>query len=311
MKLTIHIASVLAMLCSVVTTVVAQKPILPDFHADPSAHEWAGKYWIYPSTDEPGSTTWRQMRRWSCYSSTDLVKWKDEGEIFSLKDVSWAEDAAFAPDAAYRNGKYYFIFPASFNIGVAVSDRPQGPFKDALGKPLIKDGETGARAMDPCLFVDDDEAKTPYLYYGNGKGARVVKLKDSLLERDGEIIKLPLKEFAEGLWVYKRNGLYYFTHPNHYTDEQGNVKQLLVYSTSPTPTGPFTYRGSFLNNFSRNSHHSIIDIKGKTYLFYHIEGPSPYERRVCVDYLEFDKDGLIKEVKMTKEGIKPLKKGKR
>lgn len=286
--------------------VSAQKQILPDFHADPSAHSWDGKHWIYPSTDEPGSTTWKQMKRWSCFSSKDLVNWKDEGEIFSLDKISWASEAAFAPDAMKWNGKYYFFFPAQFMIGVAVSDKPNGPFKDALGKPLIGTKECkGVSSFDPCIFIDTDQ--TPYLYYGGGGGVAVVRLKKNLIEKDEEIKKLPLKDYAEGIWVFKRRGIYYFTYPNHYKDSQGNIKQLLVYSTSTTPYGPFTYRGSFLDNKSRNSHHSIIKINGQWYLFYHIQGPSPYERRVCVDYLNFNDDGTIQEVKMTKEGIKPIK----
>lgn len=285
--------------------VVAQKQILPDFHADPSAHYWDGKYWIYPSTDEPGSTTWRQMKRWHCYSSTNLVDWKCEGEIFSLDKISWADDAAFAPDAVKWKGKYYFFFPASFKIGVAVSDKPQGPFKDALGKPLIYDRQCkGVRSFDPCIFIDTDE--TPYLYYGGGGGVAVAKLKDNLTEIDGEIIKLPLQQYAEGIWVHKRNGIYYFTYPNHYKDKDGNIKQLLVYSTSKSPLGPFEFKGAFFDNKSRNSHHSIIEINGQWYLFYHIQGPSPYERRVCVDYLYYDEEGNIKTVEMTKQGIKPI-----
>ena len=284
----------------------AQKQILPDFHAVPSAHYWDGKYWIYPSTDEPGSTTWRQMKRWHCYSSEDLSQWKCEGEIFSLDKVSWASEAAFAPDAMKWKGKYYFFFPAQFQIGVAVSDKPNGSFKDTLGKPLIKADECpGGRSFDPCIFIDTDSV--PYLYYGGGGAVAVVRLKDNLLEKDSEVIKLPLKDYAEGIWVHKRNGLYYFTYPNHYKDAEGNIKQLLVYSTSTSPLGPFVYRGAFFDNKSRNSHHSIIEIKGKWYLFYHIQGPSPYERRVCVDYLEYNADGTIKEVKMTKDGIEPLK----
>ncbi len=285
----------------------AQKVILPDFHADPSAHYWDGKYWIYPSTDEPGSTTWRQMRQWHCYSSKDLVNWTNEGKLLDVDDISWAEDAAFAPDAMKWKGKYYFFFPAGMKIGVAISDKPNGPFKDALGKPLIGAGECPkVSTFDPCIFIDDD--KTPYLYYGGGGGCAVVKLnKKNLLERDGELTKLPLEQYAEGIWVHKYKGLYYFTYPNHYKDSEGNVKQLLVYSTSTSPMGPFTFRGPFLDNKSRNSHHSIIEIKGQWYLFYHIQGPSYYERRVCVDYLEYNDDGTIKEVKMTKEGIRPIK----
>lgn len=285
----------------------AQKPILPDFHADPSAHNWGdGRYWLYPSTDEPGSTTWDQMKRWNCYSSTDLVNWRDEGEIFSLEDISWADDAAFAPDAAQRNEKYYFYFPASFQIGVAVSDNPNGPFVDALGVPLIGREECkGTRTFDPCIFIDDDPQQTPYLYYGSGKVA-VTKLKDNMIEREGDIQQLPIKGYHEGIWVHKYRDTYYFTYPSMYLDEQGAKKQVLMYYTAPTPLGPFTERGPFFYNYSRNSHHSIIEIEGQSYLFYHIEGPSPYERRVCVEYLEYDQDGLIKEVKMTAEGIKPL-----
>jgi len=282
----------------------AQKPILPDFHADPSAHYWDGKYWIYPSTDEPGSTSWKEMKRWHCYSSVDLENWKNEGQIFSLDDISWASESAFAPDAMKWKGKYYFFFPAQVQIGVAVSDKPNGPFKDALGKPLIAKNECpGVATFDPTIFIDTDN--TPYLYYGGGHGVAVVKLKDNLIERDGEITKLPIEGYAEGIWVHKRNDIYYFTYPSR-VERDGKVNQLLVYSTAPTPTGPFTYQGAFLDNKSRNSHHSIIEIEGKWYLFYHIQGPSPYERRVCVDYLEYDNEGKIKEVKMTKTGVNPL-----
>ncbi|MFI3322557.1 MAG: family 43 glycosylhydrolase [Rikenellaceae bacterium] len=286
----------------------AQKPILPDFHADPSAHQWDGKYWIYASTDEKGSTSWKEMKRWWLYSSTDLKDWSDEGEIFSLEEVSWASESAFAPDAIKRNGKYYLFFPAQVQIGVAVADKPSGPYKDILGEPLIKERECkGVASFDPTIFIDDDEAKTPYLYYGGGGGAAVVELDDNLTKRVSEIQKIALEGYGEGIWVHKYNGLYYFSYPSPYDDEDGNRKQLLVYSTAPTPTGPFTYRGSFLDNKSRNSHHSIIEIKDRWYLFYHIEGPSGYERRVCIDYLEYDKDGLIKPVKMTKKGVKALK----
>lgn len=284
---------------------VAQKPILPDFHADPSVHYWDGKYWMYPSTDEPGSTSWAEMKRWSCFSSTDLATWKDEGQIFSLEDISWAKDCAFAPDAVKWKGKYYFVFPAGKHVGIAVADNPAGPFKDAIGKPLIMDRECkGVRSFDPCLFVDDDH--TAYLYYGGGGGCAVAKMKDNMVEIDGEITKLPLEQYAEGIWVHKRKGIYYFTYPNHYKDKEGNIKQLLVYSTAPTPMGPFTFQGPFLDNKSRNSHHSVIEVDGQSYLYYHIQGPSAYERRVCVDYLYYDKAGKIKEVKMTQEGIKPI-----
>ena len=283
----------------------AQKPILPDFHADPSIHFWDGKYWIYPSTDEPGSSSWLQMKRWSAYSSEDLVNWVDEGQLLSLEDISWAEEAAFAPDAMKWKGRYYFFFPAGFQIGVAVSDRPNGPFKDALGKPLIpKKAVEGVLTFDPCIFIDDDG--TPLLYYGGGNGVAVVQLKENLIELDGPIKKLPLKNYGEGIWVHKRGETYYFSYPIH-IEREGKTKQLLAYSTSDSPYGPFEYRGIILDNDSRNSHHSIIEIGDQWYLFYHIEGPSPYERRVCADYLYYHEDGSIREVQMTSQGIRPLK----
>ncbi|MEN8120397.1 MAG: family 43 glycosylhydrolase [Bacteroidota bacterium] len=285
--------------------VFAQKPILPDFHADPSAHIWDGKYWIYPSTDEPVSLSWMEMKRWHCYSSTNLVEWTNEGEIFNLDSVSWADKAAFAPDAVKWKGNYYYYFPADFQIGVAIAHKPNGPFTDALGEPLIKrNAVEGVASFDPCIFIDSDSI--PYLYYGGGNGVAVSILKNNLIEIKGEIRKLELEGYHEGIWVHKKDSLYYFSYPK-LIKQEGKIKQLLVYSTAPSPLGPFTYRGMFFDNNSRNSHHSIIKIKDRWYLFYHVEGPSPYERRVCVEYLYYNEDGTIKEVIMTKKGIEPIK----
>jgi len=285
-------------------SLIAQKPILPDFHADPSAHEWDGKYWIYPSTDEPGSTSWNQMRRWQCYSSANLVDWKHEGEIFNLDSIKWADKAAFAPDCMKWNYKYYFFFPAGFNIGVAVSNRPNGPFSDALEKPLIKNREAGVVTFDPCIFIDTDSV--PYLYYGGWKTVGVVKLNTDLISRADSIVRLDLKNYEEGIWVHKRKGIYYFSYPAQ-IKRNGLEKQVLVYCTSKSPLGPFKYQGEFFDNNSRNSHHSIVQFGRKWYLFYHIEGPSPYERRVCVEYLRYDTNGRIKPVSMTSNGIRPIK----
>lgn len=277
----------------------ARNPILPDFHADPSVRFFDGKYWLYPSTDEPGSTTWNQMRRWHAYSSSDLVTWRPEGEIFDLERVEWADEAAFAPDAIKHNGRYYFFFPAGFQIGVATSDHPNGPFSDALGSPLIEAGEEGITTFDPHIFLDDG---TPYLFFGGGETIGVVQLSDNLLERVGPIRRLDLKNYAEGIWVHKRGDTYYFTYPMH-IERDGKVKQLLVYSTAASLTGPYEYRGVFLDNNSRNSHHSIIQVGERWFIFYHVEGPSPYERRVYAGELKYWEDGSIKEVLVSERGI--------
>jgi len=277
---------------------LAQKPILPDFHADPSAHEWDGRYWIYPSHDVAGSKGW-DMVDWHAFSSTDLVRWTDHGVIFSLRDIPWAKKWAWAPDAMKRNGKYYFYVTADDQIGVGVADRPDGPFKDALGKPLIARGESGTRVMDPAVFVDDDGQA--YLYFGQN-AARVVKLREDMVTRDGPIVEIPLKDFHEGIWMHKRSGIYYLSYCA--LEGDGELKNKLAYSTSRSPLGPFEYRGVFTDNRSRNVHHSIVDFGGQWYLFYHVQGPSWYERRVTAEYLEHGADGSILPVAMTKEGVR-------
>jgi arabinoxylan arabinofuranohydrolase len=279
---------------------LAQKQILPDFQADPSAHVFGKTVWIYPSHDIAGSKGW-DMVDWHAFSSTDLEHWTDHGIIFGVKDLTWASKYAWAPDCISRNGKYYFYFPADFQIGVAVSKSPAGPFKDALGKPLIARNEGGTTAMDPCIFIDDDGQA--YLYYGQND-LRVVKLDKDMITKKGEITNIPVKNFHEGIWMHKRNGLYYLSYPS---DKGDSIANQLEYSIGKTPYGPFEYKGIILDNRSRNVHHSIVKFKDKWYLFYHVQGPSHYERRVCLEYLEYNTDGTIKPIKMTKEGVNPVK----
>jgi hypothetical protein len=277
----------------------AQKPILPDFNADPSARIFDGELWLYPSHDIAGSTGWN-MVDWHAFSSVDLVLWNDHGVIFGLKDLTWADKLAWAPDCISRNGKYYFYFPADFQIGVAVADHPAGPFKDALGHPLIARNEGGSTAMDPCVFIDNDGQA--YLYFGQNQ-LFVVKLGVDMISRISPIVPLVVQHYHEGIWVHKRAGLYYFSYPSSLGDRVAN---LLEYSTAPTPTGPFTYRGVIMDNRSRNVHHSIIQVGDRWLLFYHVQGPSPYERRVCAEDLSYNPDGTIRPVAMTRDGAKPL-----
>jgi arabinoxylan arabinofuranohydrolase len=188
-------------------------------------------------------------------------------------------------------GSIIFYFPADDQIGVAVSDSPTGPFKDALEKPLIGRMEAGAdvRSIDPNIFIDDDGQA--YLYFANSHDhVAVVKLKQDMITRDGPIQVLDLKNYHEGIWVHKRNGLYYFSYPSYRGDMVAN---LMEYSVTMSPLGPFQYKGVILDNHSRNIHGSITEFKGRWWLFYHVAGPSPYERRVCVAPLHYDKDGNI------------------
>jgi len=269
---------------------LAQTQILPDFQADPSARVWNDELWIYPSHDIAGSTGW-DMVDWHAFSSTDLKHWTDHGVIFGLKDLTWARKWAWAPDCLQRNGKFYFYFPADDQIGVAVSDKPDGPFQDALGRPLLARDEGGTRVMDPCIFVDDDGQA--YLYFGQN-ALRVVKLKPDMVTRDGPIIALAVKNFHEGIWVHKRNGRYYLSYPSF---ENGRASKM-EYSIGRSPLGPFEPKGVILDNHSRNIHGSITEFRGQWYLFYHVQGPSPYERRVCLESLTYNDDGTIQPLTM-------------
>src|ERR1043166_2268547 len=136
-ELTSSIFSLLALVSLLASGLAqAQKRIFPEYAADPSARVFQGKVYLYPSHDLAGNKNW-DMFDFHVYSTEDLRKWTDHGVIFSLKDITWADKQAWAPDCIERNGKYYLYFAAEGQIGVAVSDRPTGPFKDALGKPLI------------------------------------------------------------------------------------------------------------------------------------------------------------------------------
>jgi beta-xylosidase len=288
---------VLALISLSSTVLPAQHQVLPDFQADPSARVFHGRLYVYPSHDIAGSKDW-DMVDWHVFSTDDMIHWKDHGVIFSLKNITWADKHAWAPDCIERDGKYYFYFPADDQVGVAVADSPTGPFKDALGKPLIARNEAGiVRSIDPNIFIDDDGQA--YLYFGNSHDkVAVVKLKRDMITRDGPIQVLDLKNYHEGIWVHKRNGLYYFSYPSYRGDLVAN---LMEYSIAGTPTGPFEYKGVILDNRSRNVHGSIVEFKGKWWLFYHVAGPSPYERRVCMAPLRYDKEGNIKPIKMTDE----------
>jgi len=265
----------------------AQQQILPDFQADPTARVFDGRVYLYPSHDLAGSTGW-DMLDWHVFSSGDLKHWQDHGVILAVKELTWAKGHAWAPDCIERDGKYFFYFPADERIGVAVSDRPTGPFRDALGRPLINHGENGLFAIDPCIFVDDDGQA--YLYFGGNSRLAVVKLKRDMITRDGDVQILPMPFYHEGIWVHKRKGLYYFSYPS---DRGDKVANLLEYSVARSPLGPFEYKGILLDNRSRNVHGSITEVRGAPYLFYHVQGPSPYERRVCLAPLQYAADGSI------------------
>lgn len=299
----------------------AQNPIIKHiFTADPSPILHKGTVYLYTSHDTASvKDTNYKMPDWHVFSSTDMVNWKDHGALLSPKTFSWATGDAYAAQCIERDGKFYW-FVSTFHkkdansnggaaIGVAVSDKPTGPFKDAIGKALItnemtKDMPHAWDDIDPTVMIDDDGQA--YMYWGNGS-CKWVKLKNNMTEIDGPITAFKPQNFIEGPWIYKRKGLYYLVYAG-----AGNRPEMIEYCTAPSATGPWTYRGIIQENVTNSftTHPGIIDFKGKSYFFYH-NGSLPtggsYRRSICVDYMYYNEDGTIRPVVQTDAGVKPVK----
>lgn len=282
--------------------------------ADPSGHVWPdGRMWLYTSHDEECQADFH-MKDWMAFSSTDLVNWTNHGAVLSVKDLAWADDYAWAPDAAYKNGRYYLVFPAGtgvkdrqnpknstkwMGIGIAESDSPAGPFKDMIGAPLWRK----PYANDPVLFIDDDGRA--YLYSRtSGVNYLVAEMADDMRSIKGELQKMDMGGYEppmEGPWVFKRDSLYYFTMPEH--------NRILTYYTATAPTGPWTYRGVIMDAEGGNNHHSIVQYQGQWILFYHrwLETPGAAcrktQRHVAAEYLTFNDDGTIRKIERTSAGV--------
>lgn len=262
-------------------------PVIEGLSADPSARVFNGMLYVYPSHDL-GLPDWN-MFDFHVYSSDDGRVFKDEGEIFSVKDLSWAKQKLWAPDCIERNGTYYLYFAANNQIGVATAKSPTGPFKDALDKPLLPTRSAGLTTIDANVFIDTDGQA--YLYFGNDRGkVGIVKLNEDMISLAEAPRTMELKNYHEGIWVHKHGDTYYFSYPSYVGNLTAN---LLEYSTAPSPTGPFTYRGVLLDNQSRNVHGSIVEFKDKTWLVYHIQDTTPYIRRTYMAELHYNANGTI------------------
>ncbi|MCX5257258.1 family 43 glycosylhydrolase [Streptomyces canus] len=292
-----------------VSALVMRSPVLPGLNADPNIVRFGDTFYIYPTTD--GFEGWSGTQ-FKAYSSTDLVHWKDHGVILDLgPDISWADSRAWAPTIAEKDGKYYFYFCADANIGVAVSDSPTGPFKDALGRPLLKAGQFSGQMIDPAVFTDEDGRS--YLYWGNGH-AYVAPLNDDMTSVDLTKMKdITPSGYNEGSFVIKRKGTYYLTWSENDTrDENYRV----AYATGPSPTGPWTKRSVILEKdlslgIKGPGHHSVVHVPGTDdwYIAYHrfaIPGGDGMHRETTIDKLEFDSDGLIKKVVPTLTSVDPV-----
>ena len=291
-----------------------------DYMADPAAHVFNGRLYIYPSHDRRSGITSNatgdayDMRDYHVLSLDDVENGEvtDHGVILDIKDIPWATRQLWDNDAAYKDGVYYLYFPARdkndvFRIGVATADRPEGPFVPQPN-PI-----PGSYSIDPCVYEENGEH---YMYFGGmGKfpreikssSPRVVKLSANMLEfaeEPREVIIMDKngrrilesnneRRFFEASWMHKYKGKYYFSYSTGDT-------HLLCYATGGSPYGPFTYQGAILTPVvGWTTHHSIVEYKGKWYLFYHDSVPSggkTHLRSLKVTELKYNADDSIQTI---------------
>lgn len=287
-----------ALLTLLVAASFAENPIIQTkFTADPAPMVWNDTVFLYTTRDNDNATAHGgfQMTDWMLYTSTDMVNWQDRGIIATLKNFTWGPqtNGAWAPQMIQRNGKFYFYAPLhGKGIGVLVGDSPYGPFKDPLGKALVSADPW--KYIDPSPFIDSDGQA--YLYFGN-PDAWWVKLNADMISTSGPINLVPrLKTYQEGPWIHKRGSLYYLSFASTCCPEG------IGYATGPSPTGPWTYRGSIMDGNSRSSgnHPGIIDYKGKSYVFgfnyernFSMVTDHRERRSVCLAEFKYNADGTI------------------
>jgi arabinoxylan arabinofuranohydrolase len=301
---------------------LADNPILSQrYSADPNALVYDGRVYVYCSDDEHNRGSYA-LPDYTLISSDDMVNWTDHGIIFkAARDTTWAT-RAFAPACIERNGKFYLYFPDGGDaIGVAVADRPEGPFVDTLNRPLITKTMPNCQVewcFDPCVFIDNGQA---YLVFGGGKNEqspigknfRIIKLNDDMISTRGEAVTLDTPGSFEGPFVHSHDGNYYLSYPERKGHHIGYIM-----SSNPMFTDA-EYKGIVLRNpmldgkninGNNNSHESIVQFEGEWYMFYHdrrISGGKPYFRNVCVDRLTYNEDGTMQRVQVTHESVPQIK----
>jgi beta-xylosidase len=292
-------------------------PILPGWYADPEAHVFAGRYWIYPTYSAP----YDQQTFMDAFSSNDLVSWTKHERVLDIRAVTWAKRALWAPSIVHKDGWYYLFFGANDiqndqqtgGIGVARSRRPEGPFEDYLGRPLIDRFHNGAQPIDQFVFQDRDG--TYYIVYGGWRHCNIARLKDDFTGfvpfPDGSTFReITPKGYVEGAFMLLKDGKYYFmwseggwTGPNY----------AVAYAVGTSPFGPFERVGRILQQdpavATGAGHHSVLQgSSGRWYIVYHRRPLGQTDRNhrvVCIDELIFNADGTIRPVVITTSGVPP------
>ncbi|KAF2439987.1 carbohydrate-binding module family 66 protein [Karstenula rhodostoma CBS 690.94] len=299
------------------STSEAGNPFVDGWYADPDTAIYQGLYWVFPTSSYP----YEEQTYLDAFSSPDLIHWTKYPNILTIKDVTWAKKAVWAPAPAFRNGKYYIYFGANDiqegepeqgvigGIGVAVADKPQGPYVDAIGKPLIGAYNNSAQPIDQDVFIDDDGQA--YIYYGGHGHANVAKLKEDMISfdtfEDGTTFKeITPKDYVEGPQMLKRNGKYYLMwSEGGWTGPDYRVS----YAVAASPLGPFfgVTGTRILQQDSAvakgSGHNGVIHVPGTDiyYIVYHrrpLSEDAGEHRVLCYDRMYFKEDGSIEPVKM-------------
>ena len=315
-----------------------RKPLVTHIYtADPSAHVYEGKIYIYPSHDIPHNGEDNdngdeyQMQDYHVFTMDSIdAECVDQGEALNMRDVPWVRDQMWAPDVVYKNGKYYLVFPArdkegNFRLGIAISEKPEGPF--AAEENYIE----GSYSIDPAAFMDDDGKV--YVYFGGLWGGQLEKYRTGVFDPQGKepgpqepavmprcaVMSEDMLSFAqpsvgveildengnpilasdedrryfEGPWMHKYKGKYYLSYSTGTT-------HYIVYATGDNPLGPFTYQGRIMEPvIGWTTHHSIIEFEGKWYIFYHdceYSGGINHRRTIKFTELHYNEDGSIQTI---------------
>jgi beta-xylosidase len=293
-------------------------PVFPGWYADPEAVIFDDTYWIYPTY----SDKYENQVFMDAFSSPDLVTWKKHPSIIDTASIRWAKRAMWAPSAIRKDGKYYLFFSANDvhegevgGIGVAVSDQPDGPFSDLIGKPLINEIKNGAQPIDQFVFKHSDGAY--YMIYGGWGHCNIVRLKDDFTGlmpfEDGTAFREITPEgYVEGPTMFTKDSKYYFMWSE---GGWGGPNYRVSYAIGDSPFGPFEKIGTVLQQDSTVAtgagHHSVIKHPGSDnwFIVYHrrpLTETHANSRETCIDKMEFDAKGRIKPVKITGEGVEPM-----
>ena len=325
MKKTIILTAALA----IAMNSTAQNPFVQTWcTSDPAPMVHNGRMYVYTGHDEDNADFF-WMQEWRVYSTDDMVNWVDHGSPLALESFSWADDRAWASQCVERDGKFYWYICAhskisnGMAIGVAVSDTPTGPFRDAIGKPLFENGSWDH--IDPTVLIDDDGQA--WLMWGNPQ-CYFLKLNRDMISYSGELGLLDMTEeafggpimskrekgkkykdsYVEGPWLTKRNGTYQLLYA------AGGVPEHIAYSTASSPTGPWKYAGEIMplsDTKSFTNHCGVADYKGHSYFFYHtgkLPNGGGFGRSVAVEEFKYNADGSFPTILPTDEGVKPIGK---